>query len=1071
MKKRCFAWSCKILSVLILSLILVSGVVSSLSAREGSRIEKEVLFSGQQKKLTLKGFVYDENKQELPGVTVLLSGTMVGNVTDVKGFFQMVLPVDTGRLEFSFIGYQKQVVSFTPKMANDTLRIWLKPDTKQLEGVVVTGMGTVNKSTFTGSATHIKREELLKVGGRSLVDILQVFDPAFRIAENNLMGSDPNTRPEYYVRGRSGIGNTELDKMNSSDVSEFALTNNPNAPIFILDGFEVSADKIFDMDVNRIQDIYLLKDASATAIYGAKASNGIVVVETVAPKPGDLEVSYSGTLEISVPDLSSYNLMNSAEKLETEWDAGLFEPWGISSITYENELNSLMWYYLQKRNLVIKGVDSYWLSQPLRTQVNHRHSDNVQGGAEEVRFGFDFYYDNENGVMKKSYRDRFGVGMTFKYDFKKLALSNNVTYDVVKGKDSPYGIFSEYANKQPYDYWLDDNGELVKTTTQWGNYGGSTTNPLYEAVISNFAKDSYTELADNFALKWRPIQSILIDASMKIAYKQEKKSDFKDPASGDYSYQSDRFERGELSNTETNTFTFNSKVYGSLAISDKAERHMLNTRLGWEMELKKSKYMSSQYQGFPDAERNNPAYAYDIVKKPTFTDNHVRNVGFFGTLNYSYLNRYFVDASFRLDASSEFGSSSRWGSFWSAGLGVNLHKFDFLEGTSVREWKLVANIGETGKMNFAPYVARNIYKVNLESWYPSGIGATFDYMGNEDLKWERQLSWNIRSELIMFNGIMQLDVDVYNKLTKDMITSVSLPSSSGFTSYTDNIGEVENKGFEVALNLRLLQRGEWTIFGRANLGHNVGRLKKISNSLKEYNDRVDEYYEDYKAYDDKYYALLFNANSMQYATPIMKYEEGSSLTAIYGMKSLGINPANGREVFVRRDGTITYDWNSAEQQKIGDTEPWGTGSFSLNAQYGNWSLYTTFMFEFGGDAYNTTLVNQVENVNLSKYNADKRVMTERWHEVGDVSPLKSVADRYGVTRSTSRFVQKNNFLKMNSLTLDYSFNRELVNRLGLNVLKLGFNMQDLFRISTIKQERGTSYPFANTFRFNLTAIF
>lgn len=189
------------------------------------------------------------------------------------------------------------------------------------------------------------------------------------------------------------------------------------------------------------------------------------------------------------------------------------------------------------------------------------------------------------------------------------------------------------------------------------------------------------------------------------------------------------------------------------------------------------------------------------------------------------------------------------------------------------------------------------------------------------------------------------------------------------------------------------------------------------------------------------------------------------------MKSLGINPANGKEVFEKRDGTITYDWSSMEQQVIGNTEPWGQGSFGLNAQYKNWSLYTTFLYEFGGDRYNETLVNEVENADLMHSNADRRVNTQRWIKPGDIAPLKNIKDRLLITRVTSRFVQKNNYVRFNSLSLGYSFNQSATKKLGLSMLRLQFNMNDIALFSTIRREMGTTYPFARTFTFTLNTAF
>ena len=202
-----------------------------------------------------------------------------------------------------------------------------------------------------------------------------------------------------------------------------------------------------------------------------------------------------------------------------------------------------------------------------------------------------------------------------------------------------------------------------------------------------------------------------------------------------------------------------------------------------------------------------------------------------------------------------------------------------------------------------------------------------------------------------------------------------------------------------------------------------------------------------------------------------KYEEGGSTTSIFAMRSLGIDPANGQELFITRNGVITHEWSGADQVIVGNTEPKGQGSFGLNASYKNFSLFASFMYEFGGQEYNSTLVSKVENADIQYSNVDKRVLTDRWQKPGDVTPLKDIKDRSTTTKPSSRFVQDNNVLSLNALTLSYDFNSQLIKKIGLNVLRLEVSTNDLLRFSSIKQERGTSYPYAKTVNFTLRASF
>ena len=694
---------------------------------------------------------------------------------------------------------------------------------------------------------------------------------------------------------------------------------------------------------------------------------------------------------------------------------------------------------------------------------NHKHSVYIEGGSDAIRFGIELRYDNQNGVMKKSLRDRIGTGLTLEYRYKGFQMQNKISYDIMTSKASPYGSFGDYTNKHPYESWKDKDGKLIKKLPQ-RNYGESFINPLYEATLGNFNKSNYKEWTDNLALNWYVNDYLLVIGQFAISYKLDKTKVFTDPESAKYGDGVTAFLRGELTEASTTTTRWNTNVFA--AYNRLFGLHNLNFSLGFNATYSNISYSYAHYRGFPDAHRHSPAYAYEIVTKPTFTDNKTRLFGVFLMMNYSYNDIYLADFSFRYDGSSEFGTDNKWAPFWSVGAGINVHNYDFLKGNEwINQFRIKGNVGQTGKSNFQPYMARNTYEVLLDDWYQTGIGASLIYMGNEDLTWEKQLSWNVGTDLITWNNRVTLGFDFYYKKTIDLLPEVSLPTSSGFTKYTDNMGEILNEGVELDLNVRAYSNKDWEVIVFGNLAHNKNKILKISESLKQYNERIDEYFQDYYSTSGR------PSEDSKYAKPFMKYEEGSSLTAIYGMKSMGINPANGQEVYVKRDGTLTYTWESNEQQKIGDTEPKIQGAFGLNVRYRNFTLYTTFLYEYGGDEYNSTLVNNVENANLIKYNADKRVSSDRWQNVGDVVPLKDIKDRLYVTRATSRFVQKNNNVVFNSLSVGYDVDPIWLRKIHLSSLRLQFNMKDIATMSTIKREMGLNYPFARTFTFTLNASF
>ena len=484
-----------------------------------------VIKKKDQKTRTLEGKVVDEQGGELPGVTVLILGKErnIGTMTDADGAFSLGLPEGDVTIRLSFVGMQTLEIH-TGKLNLDKVHTFkLKPDSKQLEEVVVTGYAKISKNSFTGTSVTVTSDQLMSVSKTNVLGALQTFDPSFRIAENNLAGSNPNNVPELYIRGRSGIGTTQLD---AQSLSKTSLKNNPNLPTFIMDGFEISVQKLYDMDPSRIESITILKDAAATAMYGSRAANGVVIITTVTPKAGKVNIDYNFTGTLEYPDLTDYNMMNAREKLETEVAAGMFKAKPEAGASEQNRLDQI---YNRKLNNVVRGVDTYWLSKPLRTVFNHKHSLYLDGGTDDLRWGADFSYNSGDGVMKGSYRDRMSGGLSLSYRFGAFQVKNYFSYTYTKSEESPYGSFSDYTSKLPYDEYLDENGNSLETTTSWT--GGTEENPLYEATLKSYDRSKSWELINNTELLWNIDNYWLLKGQFSVTKSNSDSRQFLDPRS------------------------------------------------------------------------------------------------------------------------------------------------------------------------------------------------------------------------------------------------------------------------------------------------------------------------------------------------------------------------------------------------------------------------------------------------------------------------------------------------------------------------------------------------------------
>lgn len=991
------------------------------------------------------------SKEPMVGVTIRLDGHSTGVITDINGCYVLTLPEKGGLVIYSYIGFETRKIKVTSRQK---VNVQMVEATESIQEVIVTGYNSIQKESFTGNTTKIEKEDLLKVNPNNLISAIQTFDPSFRIQENLAAGSDPNSLPQFVLRGQTGIGETTLGQTFTSSISREVLSGNSNLPIFILDGFEVDVEKIYDLDMNSIHSINILKDAAATAMYGSRAANGVIVIERRAPEAGKFRVQYSGVLSAELPDLSSYNLMNAREKLETERLAGLYDSNTPEIDPYTNG-------YYQRLNNVLTGVDTYWLSQGLRTALNHKHSVFIDGGENDVRWGVELGFRGTEGVMKHSSRKNANAAFYVDYRIGGLQIKNKVTYTYNKSTDVPFNSFSDYSHLLPYMRLYDENGDYVRRLEKFDGASGTQVNPLYEINFYNsFDHSGYDEVTDDLSLNWRITDGLRLRGQFSVLMRNSTGDLYKDPASASYSAST-----GNINGEKTESTQKRTVIDGSLSLmyNNTFKGHNLNICLSSNMRQTQSTASETRYRGFPGGDLVSSNYAAEVYGKPSSSDNTTRLVGALLTSNYTYNNIYLADLTGRIDGSSEFGSDKRWSMFWSTGAGINIHNYDFMKSNELFSMlKFRASYGLTGKTNFSLYSAKDMYQLQTDSWYPTGYGVFLYQMGNPNLKWERKYTLDYGVEIGLWHDKIYLKASAYDERTIDLITDYTIPSSTGFTSYKENMGKVKNTGVELELRARLYSDRNWLFQLYGSFARNKNTIIEISQAMCDYNKRVEELFSGYNPE---------SSSDSKYAKTYLKYYEGASLTSIYGMKSLGISPTNGKEIYLRRNGDVTDVWSADEWTIIGDTAPKGQGSFGYTLSYKQLSMFASFLYTFGGDAYNNTLVSYVENADIKNDNVDKRVLLDRWQKPGDITTMKDIRDRNVTTGASSRFVQKNNTLQWSSLTMSYNFRPEQLKKLHLSGLRLSFTMNDLFYWSTIRQERGLDYPYSRSFNLTTNIIF
>ncbi|MFV0539751.1 MAG: SusC/RagA family TonB-linked outer membrane protein [Aestuariibaculum sp.] len=987
-----------------------------------------------QQQTLVKGKVKDKTGMPIPGATVLVKGTVIGTSTDFDGNYTVRATGDA-ILVFSYVGYKTKEVEVQHKQ---TINVILEEDVSKLEEVIITGIVERKKESFTGAVTTVKGEELKTVGNLNVIESLKTLDPSFVIVENNALGSNPNRLPDIEVRGKTSIGTDDLR-------DEFG--GNPNQPLFVLDGFETTLRTIIDLDMNRVASITILKDASSTALYGARAANGVVVVETIRPEAGKLRINYTGDFRFEMPDLTDYNLMNSAQKLEYERLSGL---WTTNSETdYYNQF-ILDAQYNKVLAEIASGVDTYWLNEPVQVGATIGNSIYASGGTGDVTYGLGINYRNQEGVMKESGRKTWGTNFDLTYRKGKVNFSNRLRISGYDADESPYGSFSTFASANPYFRKTDENGNISKFLDIGGYFGSKYGNPLYDANLNSYNNTKNIQITNNTQAIWSITNKLRLTTNLQINKLSTVNKIFIDPAHSQFSGTT-YTEAGTYNNIDTESFSYTLNSMATYATVFK-DRHSITANLRGSISENNSQYIGVSAVGFPLGTNGNPifSFGYKPNSKPNSAVNKYRRIDLVASANYDYNKTYFFDVNYRLDGSTVFGANNKYTPFWSVGAGWNLaNQFNF-DDAIVSSFRLRGSVGKTGNQGFGNLSDITIYNYQT---YTNNFGQAVDMvtLANPDLKWQKTLDYSFGLEMSLLKNRITAQANIYRKLTDPLVVKIDKPSSTGIVAYPINAGLMDTNGFETMLRIspiyNLNDQIIWTI--TLNASSVTSKFDDFNNTLQSLNDEAT------------------NNTSLQ------RYYDGYSPDDLWAVPSLGIDPATGEEVYLTLNGNPTFEYNTENIRKVGNSRPTVEGVIGNTFRYKNFSASVSLRYRLGGDVLNNALYNKVENISRAQriYNHDVRALTDRWVNPGDITLFKSITDFDDVGKS-SRFIQEENILLGESINLGYELtNKNWMNTIGLSRLRLNAYMNDIFRVSSIKSERGIDYPFARNISFSINASF
>ncbi|MDR0892206.1 MAG: SusC/RagA family TonB-linked outer membrane protein [Mediterranea sp.] len=997
----------------------------------------------------------EEDNLPVIGATVVVEGTNIRAITDVDGNFQLSNVPQSAKMRVSYVGLKAQVLTPSAKMA-----ITLLSDTQALGEVVVqAGIIQRNKMGFTGSYNTVSADQLKSVGNTNIIQSLKSLDPSFVVIDNMSAGSNPNAMANIEVRGQSTMNITNVqDEANS--------TASANLPLFILDGFEASLQEVNDLDINRVKSVTILKDAGSTAIYGSKGANGVIVLETVRPEQGKVSIAYSGDFQLGWPSLGVYNMMNAAEKLEFERLSGRFTPQGsdVSTPAVDDGSDYLQQEYYKRLAWVQQGVDTDWLSMPVRTAFTQAHSVTISGGEKSILFDAGVNYKANPGVMKGSSRNVYGGNLKLVYrGIEHLSIMNNIRVQGTNGADGSWGSFSNFVSANPYYRPYNDDGTIPKYLDYAKTSSGDTgiiqaANPLYNATLGTRHDTQLFNLTNNTSIDWTIMQGLLLRGNLSLKHSTQNRVDFVDPR--DTQFDSKTYDqKGSYKSAYTRSWSYSADI--ALNYLKSIKEHNLTFIGRYSVEERNNTVESLSAVGFPEGAVGYPSYANAYTKdsRPGYSTGKVRSLSFVGAFNYNYAYRYLVDVNYNLDGGTNFGRNKHFQSFWSLGLGWNVHKEAFAkEWHWLDELKLRGSYGSNGNQNvtvktnsiYSYYVGSNIF----------GQSAYLSSVGNPNLEWQVVNKLSVGFDFAALKNNLKVTFDVYANRTDPQIIVLDQRPSTGVATYPNNFGYLKTKGLEftVGYNIVNLPKEELLVNLRVFGSHAKATYGGFGNSL----DLLSNAYKN-------------EANSTISLLSLQKYEDGRSPSDIWAVRSLGIDPGTGREVYLKKDGTPTTDYSATDRVVVGNTEPDLQGVIGLTVRYKKLTLGANLRYFIGAQKYNTDLFTRVENITHSQiiYNQDKRALYDRWKNPGDVAEFKSI----GLVTSafvpvSSRFVQKNNYLRGESAKVTWNFTGEKwLKSVLLKDLSVSLSMSDLFELNTIKVERGIDYPFQRSVSMNVSARF
>ena len=977
---------------------------------------------------------------ELPGVSVVIKGTSNGTITDMSGQFTLSNVKSSDVLVFSFIGYKTQEITVGNQK---NLSVTMEEDTQTLDEVVVVGYQEVRKGDLTGSVAKANMKDLLSAPVAS-------FDQALggRIAGVNVSSGEgmPGSTMNITIRGNNSL-------------------TQDNTPLYIIDGFPVEDPaQAAALNPNDIESTNILKDASATAIYGSRGANGVVVITTKQGKIGKPQISYDGSFGISQVT-KTLDMMSGYEfvKLQNE-----IEPTRTAE-RYFMDYNGKQWTLDDYRNV----PEADWQDAIFRTAWSHNHNVRLTGGTEGVRYNASLSYYNQDGILLETGYERLQARMNTTVKHEKLTMNLNANFSrSIQNGSSPSSSSYSGMNNLFYSVWgyrpvaypngsLDDlRHELIDPGTA-DDANDYRFNPILD--LENAYRKNYTNnLQLNGYVQYEFLPGLKLKVTGGWTYDNRHNDIFNNSKTRYGGPRSTMGVNAEVRRSERLTW-----LNENLLTYQKnwKNRHSLSAMLGTTLQNSDYEYYAYSTRDIPNESLGMAGMSQGTINTTDSSKSSWAMFSYFGNANYNYKSKYYATFSFRADGSSKFSKKNRYGYFPSASLAWSFTEESFMEqykkwlssGKLRLSWGLTGNnrIGEYDRYALLDMIRSHRETANIPNTvYPfdnviESVGVAPISLPNEDLKWETTEQWNLGLDLGFFNERIGFTMDIYRKTTRDLLLNATLPYTSGYVTAMKNIGKVRNQGIELTLNTVNIDKKDFKWSTNFNIAFNKNEVLELTEGQTALLSTA-QFDQNYNS-QPNYIAKVGYPMGMMYGyiyEGTYKYDDFDKSGNTYTLKGdvphysseANTQPGMPKYKDLNGDGIINGD----DRTMIGRGTPIHTGGFTNNFEYKGFDLNIFFQWSYGNDVINANRLFFESGFQKKRELNQFASYANRWTPENPNSDIPAATNSASNLVISSRIVEDASFLRLKSVTLGYNIPQTFLSKYKISNARVYVAAQNLW---------------------------